>query len=84
MNNLSRICEEGSVHVEGIVPGIYSPSVHQMISTVKGNYSDAGDIKATFPYRHMTDYKKRGKIQLIEKYEQTKRYLPVQSGISLQ
>ncbi|HEY1202038.1 MAG TPA: chorismate-binding protein, partial [Niastella sp.] len=57
-NDLSKICEEGSVKVEELF-GIYSfPQVHQMISTVSGQLR--GDIhfieaiKATFPMGSMT------------------------------
>ncbi|MFZ4058783.1 MAG: anthranilate synthase component I family protein [Ferruginibacter sp.] len=76
-NDLSRCCEEGSVHVEELF-GIYSfPQVHQMISTVKGtlaankNWVDA--IQVSFPMGSMTGAPKKRVLELIEQYEQTKR-----------
>jgi para-aminobenzoate synthetase component 1 len=76
-NDLSRICEEGSVHVEELCQVYTFPGVHQMISTVKGKLrTDAGFgdiIKATFPMGSMTGAPKKRVMQLIEKYEQTKR-----------
>lgn len=76
-NDLSRICEEGSVYVEELCEVYTFPGVHQMISTVKGKLqSNAafGDIiKAAFPMGSMTGAPKKRVMQLIEKYEKTKR-----------
>lgn len=76
-NDLSRICEEGSVHVEELGEVYTFPGVHQMISTVKGKLQPEaafGDIiKATFPMGSMTGAPKKRVMQLIEKYEKTKR-----------
>lgn len=76
-NDLSKICEEGSVKVEELF-GIYSfPQVHQMISTVSGqlrsdiHFIEA--IKATFPMGSMTGAPKKRVMELIEQYEQTRR-----------
>ena len=76
-NDLSKICEDGSVEVEELF-GIYTfPQLHQMISTVKGELKGKVDfadiVKATFPMGSMTGAPKRSVMQLIEKYEQTKR-----------
>jgi para-aminobenzoate synthetase component 1 len=76
-NDLSRICEEGTVQVDELY-GIYSfPQVHQMISTVSGelkkDISFADIIKATFPMGSMTGAPKKKVMQLIEQYEKTKR-----------
>lgn len=78
-NDLSRVCEEGSVQVDELF-GIYSfPQVHQMISTVSGqlrsdcSFIDA--IRATFPMGSMTGAPKRRVLELIEQYEQTRRGL---------
>lgn len=76
-NDLSKICKDGSVQVEELF-GIYTfPQLHQMISTVKGELKDEIDfsdiIRATFPMGSMTGAPKRSVMQLIEKYEQTKR-----------
>ena len=76
-NDLSRICKEGSVQVEELCAVYTFPGVHQMISTVKGTLqpnAGFGDIiKATFPMGSMTGAPKKRVMQLIEKYEKTKR-----------
>ena len=76
-NDLAKICEEGSVKVDELY-GIYSfPQVHQMISTISGRlkkdtcFSDI--MRATFPMGSMTGAPKRKVMELIEKYEKTKR-----------
>jgi len=76
-NDLSKICEEGSVAVEELF-GIYSfPQLHQMISTISGRirpgirFTDA--IRATFPMGSMTGAPKKRVMELIEQYEQTRR-----------
>ena len=78
-NDLSKICEEGSVKVDELF-GIYSfPQVHQMISTVIGRIKkDVGFtdiIKSTFPMGSMTGAPKKKVMELIENYEKTKRGL---------
>jgi para-aminobenzoate synthetase component 1 len=76
-NDLSRICEEGSVQVDELF-GIYSfPQVHQMISTISGvlnksvNFKDI--INATFPMGSMTGAPKVKVMQLIDQYEKSRR-----------
>lgn len=76
-NDLSRICEEGSVHVSELY-GIYTfPQVYQMISTVQGklppHISLATIIDATFPMASMTGAPKKKVMELIEQYEKTDR-----------
>jgi len=76
-NDLAKVCKEGTVKVDELY-GIYSfPQVHQMISTVAGelkeNISFRDIIKATFPMGSMTGAPKRKVIELIEKYERSKR-----------
>jgi para-aminobenzoate synthetase component I len=76
-NDLSKICEEGSVKVDELF-GIYSfPQLHQMISTISGNIKKEMDwidaIKATFPMGSMTGAPKKKVMELIEQYEKTKR-----------
>ncbi len=76
-NDLSRVCEEGTVHVDELF-GIYSfPQVHQMISTISGTLRQDAAItevlSATFPMGSMTGAPKRRVMELIEMYEQTKR-----------
>ena len=78
-NDLARCCNTGSVAVDELF-GIYSfPQVHQMISTVSGTlragmqFTDA--IRHTFPMGSMTGAPKHKVMQLIEKYEQSRREL---------
>jgi para-aminobenzoate synthetase component 1 len=78
-NDLSKVCEEGSVKVDELF-GVYTfPQVHQMISTISGTLNEGislSDIlKATFPMGSMTGAPKKSVMQLIEKYERTKRGL---------
>ncbi len=78
-NDLSRVCERGSVKVDELF-GIYSfPQVHQMISTVSGTPDPALHwtdlIRATFPMGSMTGAPKKRVLELIEEYEQSKRGL---------
>ena len=76
-NDLSKLCKEGKVKVDELY-GIYSfPQVHQMISTISGELKDdvsfADIIRATFPMGSMTGAPKKRVMELIEKYEATKR-----------
>ena len=78
-NDMSRICEEGSVQVKELF-GIYSfPQVHQMISTIQGiikkelHWTDA--VRATFPMGSMTGAPKKRVMELIDEYETAARGL---------
>ncbi|MGC4232379.1 MAG: anthranilate synthase component I family protein [Niabella sp.] len=76
-NDLSRICKEGSVKVDELF-GIYSfPQVHQMISTVSGILKDntgfAAIIDATFPMGSMTGAPKLSVMNLVDRYEKSRR-----------
>ena len=78
-NDLARVCMEGTVEVDELF-GIYSfPQVHQMISTISGVLRPGNDfidiIRATFPMGSMTGAPKRKVMQLIEKYEKSRRGL---------
>jgi para-aminobenzoate synthetase component 1 len=76
-NDLAKVCEKGSVEVSELF-GIYTfPQVHQMISTVTGIVrSDTGlaeMIRSTFPMGSMTGAPKKSVMELIERYERTRR-----------
>ena len=78
-NDLSKICAEGSVSVKEFLK-IYSfPQVHQIISSITGrmreNISFGEILSATFPMGSMTGAPKKRAMELIEKYEKTKRGL---------
>ena len=76
-NDLSKVCNPGTVKVEELF-GIYSfKQVHQMISTVIGDLNTkstfADIIEASFPMGSMTGAPKHKVMQLIEQYETMKR-----------
>jgi para-aminobenzoate synthetase component I len=78
-NDLSRICVEGTVTVDELC-GIYTfPQVHQMISTISGELKPGvglpDAIRATFPMGSMTGAPKKKVMELIERYERSKRGL---------
>ncbi|MBS1510780.1 MAG: anthranilate synthase component I family protein [Bacteroidetes bacterium] len=78
-NDLSKVCKQGTVKVDELF-GVYSfPQVHQMISTVSGELKEEASwvdaVKATFPMGSMTGAPKKRVMELIERYEQTKRGL---------
>jgi para-aminobenzoate synthetase component I len=78
-NDMSMVCEKGSVKVKELF-GIYSfPHVHQMISTivgeVKSNSSFTKIIAACFPMGSMTGAPKQRVMELIETYEELPRGL---------
>lgn len=78
-NDLSRVCEEGSVFVKELF-GVYSfPQVHQMISTIQGtlrsdiHFTEA--IQKSFPMGSMTGAPKKRVMELIEEFEPVGRGL---------
>ena len=78
-NDLSRVCEKGTVEVKELF-GIYTfPHVHQMISSVTGklrkNTTVEEILRATFPMGSMTGAPKKKVLELIEQFEKTKRGL---------
>mgnify|MGYP001793255743 CR=1 FL=1 len=78
-NDLAKSFKSGSVKVEEMF-GIYTfPQLHQMISTVTGILKDdktaVEAIKNAFPMGSMTGAPKIKVMELIEKYERSKRSL---------
>jgi len=76
-NDLSRVCVPGSVGVEELF-GIYPfPQVHQMISSVTGELLPGTDwteaIRACFPMGSMTGAPKNRVVELIDRYERSRR-----------
>lgn len=76
-NDLNRCCKTKSVLVDELF-GIYEfPQVYQMISTVSGELKETETVKTlvekTFPMGSMTGAPKLKALELIEKYENTKR-----------
>lgn len=78
-NDLSRICVEGSVNVDELCEIYTFPQVHQMISTISGTLKKGVDlsdaIRATFPMGSMTGAPKKKVMELIDRYELSKRGL---------
>jgi para-aminobenzoate synthetase component 1 len=78
-NDLARNCVPGSVQVEELF-GIYSfQTVHQMISTVRGalrqEVHPVEALRDAFPMGSMTGAPKVIAMELIERYERTRRGL---------
>lgn len=78
-NDLSKVAKKGSVKVDELF-GVYSfPQVHQMISTISCKIESESApidlIKQCFPMGSMTGAPKVKAMELIEKYESTKRGL---------
>ena len=78
-NDLARSCRPGSVRVEELF-GIHTfETVHQMISTVSGTLREdqrgLEALRAAFPMGSMTGAPKVMAMQLIERYERSRRGL---------
>ena len=78
-NDMSLVCEKGSVSVKELFAVYSFPQVHQMISTITGTleadrkFTEA--ISACFPMGSMTGAPKKRVMELIEKYEFSPRGL---------
>lgn len=78
-NDLSKIAQRNTVTVEELCEIYTFPQVHQMISTISAeigsNISFKDIIHALFPMGSMTGAPKIRAMELIEKYESSKRGL---------
>jgi para-aminobenzoate synthetase component 1 len=78
-NDLSRIAKRGTVQADELFGAYTFKQVHQLISTisceVKSELSFTDIIRNTFPMGSMTGAPKVSAMQLIERYESTKRGL---------
>lgn len=79
-NDLSKICEGGTVRVEELCKAYTFEKVHQLISTINGRLENAtmplsGILKALFPMGSMTGAPKLKAMQLIDELEQEGRGL---------
>ncbi len=72
-NDLSRVCEPGSVRVEGFLRVESHAHVHQLVSTVSGTLAEGRDvwdvIAAAFPGGSMTGAPKRRAVELLAELE---------------
>jgi para-aminobenzoate synthetase component 1 len=78
-NDLSKTAENSSVKAEELCEIYTFDRVHQMISTISSNldkkYNFVDVLESTFPMGSMTGAPKIKSMELIEKYETTKRSL---------
>ncbi|SFS05614.1 anthranilate synthase component 1 [Microbacterium sp. cf046] len=76
-NDLSRVCEPGSVGVDGLLEIESYPAVHQLVSTVSGTLTDGivvGDLlDATFPAGSMTGAPKLSAMTILHELERGPR-----------
>ncbi|HYH73929.1 MAG TPA: anthranilate synthase component I family protein [Nocardioides sp.] len=76
-NDLSMVCDVGSVEVPGLMEVESYASVHQLVSTVRGRLRDdvttIAALRALFPAGSMTGAPKLRTMQVIEEVESTPR-----------
>ena len=76
-NDLSRVCVPGSVTVPSLLAIESHPTVHQMVSTVRGRLAPEFDVfdllEATFAPGSMTGAPKVRAMELIERLEPVRR-----------
>ncbi|MGI8535121.1 MAG: anthranilate synthase component I family protein [Mycobacteriales bacterium] len=76
-NDLSMVCEPGTVEVPGLMEVESYASVHQLVSTVRGRLRDEistiDALRALFPAGSMTGAPKRMTMQVIDDVEATPR-----------
>ena len=76
-NDLSMVCAPGTVEVPVLMEVESYPSVHQLVSTVRGRLADGvttvGALRALFPAGSMTGAPKLRTMQIIDAVEATPR-----------
>lgn len=76
-NDLGRICETGSVRVEGLARVLELPTVLHLVSTVRGELRAgvglAALLEATFPGGSITGAPKRRAMEIIDELEPAAR-----------
>jgi para-aminobenzoate synthetase len=76
-NDLAMVCEVGSVEVPALLAVESYPTVHQLVSTVRGRLRDdvstVGALRALFPAGSMTGAPKLRTMEVITQVEDTPR-----------
>lgn len=76
-NDLSMVCDPGTVEVPVLMDVESYPSVHQLVSTVRGRLADGvttvAALRALFPAGSMTGAPKLRTMEIIEEVEATPR-----------
>ncbi|WP_240755791.1 anthranilate synthase component I family protein [Nocardioides iriomotensis] len=76
-NDLSIVCEPGSVEVPALMQVESYPSVHQLVSTVRGHLRDdvttVEALRALFPAGSMTGAPKLRTMEIIDRVEESPR-----------
>jgi para-aminobenzoate synthetase len=76
-NDLSMVCAPGTVEVPALMEVESYPSVHQLVTTVRGRLRDEVStidaLRALFPAGSMTGAPKRMTMQIIDEVEATPR-----------
>ena len=76
-NDLSMVCEPGTVDVPALMQVESYPSVHQLVSTVRGHLRDdvstVAALRALFPAGSMTGAPKLRTMEIVDRVEETPR-----------